>query len=576
MQNAGESCLSLRKRIFDLVTRFDPSNPPPDIIDWAKSNVYVSARQGTARAGFYDADVTPYIKEILRAMVDPSIREVTLCTGAQVGKTESMKTALTYLWLFDPAPTMIVEPTDADVKAFSQKRLKPTLEDSPALQVLLPQNRKLHMKDDEYTLSTCNVFLRGAGSPARLASWAIKYVFLDETDKYPDGFTREGDPVELLRQRMKTYSGTEKMLCISTPTDENGVVWRQFNSGDRCEYWVPCPHCGSFQPLTFKDVVFTNDENATPAEIAETARLKCRACGALMNTAEKDEMVRNGEWRAMAKPAVVASKSYHLQSIASPWVSLEYLVMSFIRAKRTGAEQLRVFINSELAEPWKEEGEGLQKVRLQALEADYAEGESFVGTDTIETRARFAGVDVQKDYLVMVIREFAAGGASGLVVARRVSGFIELDALCDEYKVSLCCIDARFRTDEVVAACVNFKDMIPCYGRTKFADGAIWSTREQNIAGGIGGNLEKTVTHIFYDQSAVFEYVAEGLRGDRVWQLHRGATLDPVYCAEVTAKSKVAGLWQAPPSTADHYADAEKLAMLGAILSQYMLPVDFV
>ena len=574
MPNVVDSCLNLRKRIFDFFTRFDPSNPPPDIIEWARSNVYVSARQGTARAGFYDADVTPYMREILRTMVDPSVREVTLCTGAQVGKTESMKTALAYLWLFDPAPTMIVQPTDVDVKAFGEKRLKPTLEDSPALQVLLPSNRKQLMKSDEYTLTTCNVFLRGAGSPSRLASWAIRYVFMDETDKYPEGFTREGDPVDLLRQRMKTYSGSEKLLCISTPTTETGVIWRQFNDGDRCEYWIPCPQCGSKQPITFKDVVFDNDENASPATIAQTARLKCRACGYLMTTKEKNVAVTMGEWIPTAKPNIANAKSYHLQSIASPWVSLEYLVESFIRAKRTGAEQLRVFVNSELAEPWKEEGEGLQAVRLQALEADYEEGGHFVGTDELSTRARFCGVDVQKDYLVAVVREFALGGASGLVVARRLSGFVELDALCEEYGVSLCCIDARFRTDEVVAACVNFADMLPCYGRTKFTDGAMWSTREQNIAGGVGGNIEKTVTHIFYDQSAIYEYVAEGMRGERTWQLFKGATLDPVYCAEVTAKSKVAGIWQAPPSTADHYADAEKLAMLGAILSQYMLPVN--
>lgn len=552
----------------------EPFAQKPDVVEWARSNLYISRNQGTANEGFYDAYLTPYIIEPLRAMCDVETRRVVLMTGAQVGKTQAECVATAYRLLFEPAPLMLVMPAKDEAMEYNETRLKPTLTDSPALQCLIPQDKRKHFGKANMHLNGSLVHIRGAGSPSQLASVPVRTMILDETDKYPVTFTREGSPITLIEQRMKTYSGREKMIMASTPTLESGTIYQQFILGDRREYWIPCPKCGNRQPLTFKDVTFVNDENASPATIAKTARLKCRSCGHLLTTAEKNVAVKEGDWIPMCDPSRVGYVSYHLQSIASPWVSLEYLVEAFITAKRKGANDLQTFVNSELAEPWKEEGEGLQAIRLQSLEADYHEGGHFVNNDNFDTRSRFAGVDVQKDYLVLVIREFAMGGASGLVLARRVSGFVELDALCEEYGVSLCCIDARFRTDEVVSACVNFADMIPCYGRTKFTDGAMWSTREQNVAGGIGGNVEKTVTHIFYDQSAVFEYVAEGLRGERIWQLFKGATLDPVYCAEVTAKAKVAGIWQAPPSTADHYADAEKLAMLGAILSQYMLPLN--
>jgi hypothetical protein len=512
--------------------------------------------------------------EPLRRMCDDETRRVVLMTGAQVGKTQAECVAMAYRLLYEPSPLMLVMPAKDEATEYSETRLKPTLLDSPALHPLIPQDRRKHFGKNNMHLNGSLVHIRGAGSPSQLASVPVRTMVLDETDKYPITFTREGSPITLIEQRMKTYIGSEKMIMASTPTLESGTIYQQFLLGDRREYWIPCPCCGNRQPITFKDVTFVNDENASPATIAQTARLKCRACGHLMTTSQKNDAVKRGEWIAMCDPSRAGFVSYHLQSIASPWVTLEYLVETFITSKRKGANDLQTFVNSELAEPWKEEGEGLQAVRLQALEADYEEGGHFVGDDDVATRARFAGVDVQKDYLVMVIREFALGGASGLVLARRVSGFVELDALCEEYGVALCCIDARFRTDEVVSACVNFADMLPCYGRTKFTDGAMWSTREQNVAGGIGGSVEKNVTHIFYDQSAVFEYVAEGLRGDRVWQLFKGATIDPVYCAEVTSKAKVAGIWQAPPSTADHYADAEKLAMLGAVLSQYMIPIN--
>ena len=87
-----------------------------------------------------------------------------------------------------------------------------------------------------------------------------------------------------------------------------------------------------------------------------------------------------------------------------------------------------------------------------------------------------------------------------------------------------------------------------------------------------GKTSETVVRNVFYDQSAVFEFVSQGMRGERRWGLFKGATLDPVYVKELTAKKKVAGNWQADAEVDDHYADAEKLAMLGAILLGYLVP----
>ena len=561
----------MRARLRDYLRTRDPSAPPPDIIAWAAASLYVSARQGTARPGFYDARVTPYIIDILRDIADPDIREISLCTGAQVGKSQALLVAMAYLWAFAPGPTMVVQPTDDDVRAFSEKRVKPTLEDSEALAPLIPPNRKKLFRAADYTLATCSVFLRGAGSPSKLASWPIRYVFLDETDKYPEAFTREGDPVELIRQRTKTYDGIHKIISDSTPTTEAGVIWRQFLEGDQRELFVTCEHCGASQPLLFKDVKFDNSDDLTPPEIARTARLVCRACGTSYDTPGKNRLVARATWQPTAKPKASGTRSYHLQSIASPWVSLEALTERFIRAKRAGAAQLRVFVNSELAEPWLDAEENLLGTRLQTLELDYPQGGSFPGDDPPELRARFAGVDVQKGYLVLVIREFAPGGASGLVLQSRVADFVELDHLATEYKVSLTCIDARYRNDEVVAACAHYPDFIPCYGRPRFADGLLWSQRQQTLSGARAGAGDITLTHVFYDQSALFEFVAQGLRGERPWHLYKGATLDPVYCKEISAKQKVAGIWQADPSVDDHYADAEKLAMLAALISNYLI-----
>ena len=203
-----------------------PSKAPPPIATWARKCLFISARQGTARPGFYDTAKTPYILEPLQAMADPAIRRVTLCFGSQTGKTQALIAALAYLWRWAPGPTMVVQPAIDEAKTFGETRLKPTLEDSEELRQLLPHDRKGGYKKDFYALRGSLVYLIGAGSPSKMASKPCRYTILDETDKFPAEFTAEGDPIKLIEQRTKTYQGRQKELFTSTPTLETGVIWR--------------------------------------------------------------------------------------------------------------------------------------------------------------------------------------------------------------------------------------------------------------------------------------------------------------------------------------------------------------
>lgn len=539
---------------------------------WARENVYVGAAQGTARPGFYDASVTPYMAEPLRAMVDDETRRVVLVSGAQIGKTEAEKVATVYTLVHKPGPLMLVLPAQDDAEDFASTRLKPTIEDSPALAGLVPADRKKNFGKRLLKLPGSLVYLRGAGSPGKLASVPVRTMMLDETDKYPEAFTREGSPISLIEQRQKTWAGREKLIACSTPTTEDGTIWAQFLLGDRREFWVTCPHCGASQPLTFKDVRFDDGAERTPAECGATARLVCRACKAEFDDAGKNALVRGGRWVPTCPASRSGVVSYHIQSIAAPWVSLAKLVEDFVTAKRAGPHMLRAFVNSELAEPWYEADETLQGKRLAELEADYGEGESFplAGVEP-EDRCRLAGVDVQKDHLVIVVREFAPGGASGLVWKGRCNTFAQLDAILGEHRADAAFVDAQFRTSEVVAAAGAFGGIVPCHGMSALSDGALWYFKNQTLT--MGRSAQGEISHIYYDQSAVFEYVARGLNGEGAWWLFRGATEDLEYTGQVTAKVKVAGRWQAPTKRADdHYADAEKLAMLGAIVRGLMVP----
>ena len=77
------------------------------------------------------------------------------------------------------------------------------LKASPSLSELYKefQSQKLEPQFQGMYLS-----LVGSNSPSSLASKAIKYLMLDEVDKYPANTRKEADPIALARERTKTFA----------------------------------------------------------------------------------------------------------------------------------------------------------------------------------------------------------------------------------------------------------------------------------------------------------------------------------------------------------------------------------
>lgn len=69
--------------------------------------------------------------------------------------------------------------------------------------VLADKWRKNDSKKLALKFSDMTVYLTGANSPADLASTNIRYLFLDEVDKFPGASKKEADPVSLARERTK-------------------------------------------------------------------------------------------------------------------------------------------------------------------------------------------------------------------------------------------------------------------------------------------------------------------------------------------------------------------------------------
>ena len=203
--------------------------PPENITvsEWAE-NYRVLDSKTSALPGPWRNEKTPYLKEIMDELINYDTERIIFVKPTQVGGTEALQNMLGYVIQQDPSPTMIVYPTDILAKSISENRLEPMIMATRTLKSLYNKNEssQLELQFDGIYLS-----LAGSNSPSSLASKAIKYLFLDEVDKYPGSSKKESDPISLAMERTKTFRN-RKIYMTSTPTLATGHIWKALMDAD--------------------------------------------------------------------------------------------------------------------------------------------------------------------------------------------------------------------------------------------------------------------------------------------------------------------------------------------------------
>lgn len=368
--------------------------PPPvlTVTEWAESHRVLSGKD-SAEPGPYRVARTPYAREPMDCLSAHSpVEEVVLMWGAQTSKTTIGSNWIGYLADVNPGPVMIVQPTIDMAKRYSRQRLAPMIEESPRLRQRVSENRSR----DEANTTLLKEFpggflaIAGANSAAGLRSMPVRDLFTDEEDGYPVDVDGEGDPVQLARARQTTFS-RRKHLRTSTPTTKDfSRIEAAYLASDRCEYHVPCPHCGGLQALEWGAATEHGIKWSKDAEgraLPETAHYVCRHCGAQLAEHHKSTMLRDAAAGGTAAwvPQNEGSqggrvRGFRLSSLYSPlgWLSWAELVAEWQRAmdaKRSGdTSLLRVFVNTRLAETYEEDGDKADEHALRRRAGDFPLG----------------------------------------------------------------------------------------------------------------------------------------------------------------------------------------------------------
>ncbi len=337
--------------------------------------------------------LAPYQRELVDAIADEDVETVVLMLSSQVGKSISIDAMMGYCIACDPGPMMHVSPTGTRSEEFVRDRFDPLVDASPSLQKLVGKGQSTRKGSSGGANSLSSKSFPGgqlnfasAHKPDELAARAIKYLFLDEVDRFPISAGIEGSPIQLAVKRTTTFAGKgRKIIAVSTPTSRTASrINHWFLKGDQRRFVVTCPDCELPCALSFDNLKW---EAGKP----ETAYLACSECGAVHDEVRKRAMVSNGYWEATAT-GDKGVRSYHLNELASMFSTLESVARTFEGA--TTPEEKQAFYNTALAQVYDASTEvelsasDLQR-RAELLRKPYSSDILFVT----------AGVDVQGDRL---------------------------------------------------------------------------------------------------------------------------------------------------------------------------------
>lgn len=442
--------------------------PPEDIdvSEWADKYRILDSKT-SAEPGPWRTDRTPYLKGIMNAFKDPDIEEIIYCKPTQVGGTECIFNILGYAIDQDPSPAMIVYPTDKLAEYTSKNRIQPMLK---LCNSLSSKYQESESKILELQFDSMYIALSGANSPSSLASKPVRYLFMDEVDKFPPSSGKEADPRSLARERTKTFTYNKKIFQTSTPTYKYGPIWQEWeNADDQRKYYVPCPHCGYYQTFKFNQIKWPKSSK-TPESAQATAYYECEHCHETINDGHKQTMLRSGEWRSEKKSGT-RKTAFHLNAIYSPWLRFGDVAYEFKKSKGS-AETLLNFVNSWLAEPWEQTEVKMNSDKVLERQTEYEEG--MVPDETIIVTG---GVDVQKDHFYWTIRAWGASMTSQNIAHGIANTWDEVEKIMNLpykdrfnriYQVNLCAVDSGDRTDEVYDFCAyNQEWAIPVKGSSR-------------------------------------------------------------------------------------------------------------
>ena len=420
--------------------------------------------------GPFRSENSPWIREVMEAIVDPKIRLVSIIAAVQSSKTTSPELTLCYIIANLPGPCLWLDQTDEDAKDESESRLQKLFESCEPVKKLFPKNKNKQRNCTIHFSNGMTLWLLGAYNKTNLQRRSIRWLFGDETWRWPVGHMAEAEA------RTTAFGWLGKCVFMSQGGEENDDTHRKFETTDMREWHYKCPKCGKYIPYKWENVEWDDckDENGEYdfSKINHSTALKCPECGEYFEDSDRMRRILNkdGKFIALNPNASKENVGFHWNALASmSWGKLaELYLRAKIAARKGDSSLLQQFYQKRLALAWREFAEDY---RLEIASGSYNSGDAWneeagfnklgeiiappFAENGVIAPLRIMSVDVQMNCFYLVVRAWSINGSSRLLWHEKVLTWEDIEEIQKRFRIldNLVFVDAGYNSFEVYKHC---------------------------------------------------------------------------------------------------------------------------
>jgi hypothetical protein len=315
-------------------------------------------------------------REFQRDILRDESTSIDVPKGAQLGLTTVFLLKSMHAIIVRKRGVLYLLPLKAGSIPFVQSRVDPIVDSNPAIRA---EFKRVDNRTQKVTAKGVKWNIRGTNIASELREVPADVLVLDERDVANE---------ENLGDAYARLDGSDyaRVYSLSTPTvDGHGVYGDDgYPATDQMRWWVPCPHCGSKQILTFDDNVlpWLGDSLDSSAESC-----RCTHCKKVLTDGDRARMNAGGVW-VPDKPGV-GRRGYHVSQLNSPTKKLADTTNGMLKnwfLGQTDSAKLKSFNNLALGLPYASPGDKFSVSLLDSARGDYnlggmPESAVYIGID---------------------------------------------------------------------------------------------------------------------------------------------------------------------------------------------------
>lgn len=412
--------------------------PPEELsyIEWIRKYRILSS-EASDKSGKFDPYYTPYFIAMYEVFSVPYQKhEGVWMKPAQFGFTEAENNIVGKVIHQREGSIIVGFPREASAKSYKLEKFRPLVSSTPALARIFKGPYAIERQAwNQPRFPGGSIKFITAASPSAMKSSSAPVVIQEEPDDVKDDVQGQGNGIDVLSQRLKTYRYSILLFGGTPVRAGKSQVEDAYNNSKRGRYVVPCHECGKSEELDFDNLKCPEnpkmDRPFTGTYVWEESYYECPHCEAHWDFDQKNVNVREAEkhnhhgW--VYDDPDNKTWGWRGSELMSPFPGSSFAALkkqeleAAYHAERGKEGKLISFTNNSKGLPYSPKGELGDEEAVKTMNSRaYREGTVKEGM-----LALTAGIDVQKNRLAISVRSWGRNGNSALVLYTEIFGRVD-------------------------------------------------------------------------------------------------------------------------------------------------------